>query len=583
MKRVLGTFVGIVVVCGAALAQSPFKVSVDTVADVFYMRSFTGEYAENDKKTTENPYKYQGETNIMRSFQTSAFDDGLVGQVSFSYTDDWFGASLGIKGGTAESNAEGTSASVTGAIRSTSASSGLSLSGWSLWLGFKPFEAQGGELEPFQFKLTAGTGAQRGKVSQYIRFDDFLKARVDPMGVLMPVWRYTSLVNTGNNYDVINKFPNGYTSPQQSFGFTEFAGTDTNDLFMPAGSTIRRSGFLLDLGYAPVTVSASLGGLLENLVSNASTWYPIPTSEATRLPDYYDTTHQQLINRKLNFGFRAEGDKIADMLTLSAVYKFAQNFISKGEAEDERDEISLTIDNHAFGLYADIKPIKGLGITVGYSGFVRSWKNLAEKTALKDTSASVVENVYYDDDLVFIYYAKQEVDFPFYSGIDLRFSADPDWLEVPLSITLNNNFSFAGMNGTENATTTRSIGWAYTGELNRSESAEYSERYFGMNNVLALSYTVTKTLTAQLQAANQLGLFTLQWDNDPVHAVTDYTGLYAGAVLTIYGKNNAKASIRGGVACKISSFSYQAATIDAPEFKAGYIDFGFPLGLMVEF
>jgi hypothetical protein len=404
------------------------------------------------------------------------------------------------------------------------------------------------------------------------------------MGVLVPVWRYTSLVNTGNNYDVINNFPNGYTSPQQSLGYTEFAGTDTGDLFMPAGSTIRRSGFLLDLQYAPVTISASVGGLLENLVSPSQVWWTVPASEATRRPEYYDVSHQPLIKRKLNFGFRAEGDKIADFVTLSGVYKFAQNFISKGEADDEMDEILLTINNHAFGLYANAAPLPGLGVTVGYSGFVRTWKNLAEKTALSTSDASVAANVYYDDDLVFLYYKNQEINFPYYSGIDLRFDLDSTFLQMTgLSLTLNNNLSFAGMSSAENTTTNRAIGWAYTGELNNQQSAKRSEGYFGMNNVLGIKYEATKTLTAQLQAANQLGLFTLQWENDPVHSVTDYIGVYAGSIITIYGKNGAKASIRGGIALKASLFSYQTATAEAPTFNAGFIDFGFPLGLMVEF
>jgi hypothetical protein len=531
-------------VFGPAFAETPFTVTFDTAADVFFIRSFNGDYGSRNPAAAGSPYLYQGEGDI-RSFQTSAFDEGLNGHVRFFYAGEIIGGSLQLR---AEKESR-------------------ILGDWEAW------------LRPGKYvRVLTGNQGQRGQVEPYQNFDDFLITKIDYLGVLLPLWQKNPPSTSGNNIDPTKDFPYGYISPSENKGFAKFTGTDTNDLFTPAGSTERQAaGFLLDLNFAPLTFSVSAGGLFESLSRPFKT--PWSQGSGTRLSDY-DNTYDPVSSAKTSFGFRVEGAEIAELLTAAAVYKYADSYLVKPEATDPENTIDEAVMNHAFGLYANIRPAAFLGITAGYSGLVQSWEN-SKYPATKPSSAGDTD---YELHELSEY---KRVNFPYYSGLDLRilFTGLKN-----LRITFNNNLSFAQVKGISQASRGEgqfAKGWAYAGPLNENSAfaEKRAEDYLGFYNALGFNYVLNSALTLDFAAANQLGFFTLREEGAPVaRSATETLGIYAGLTYTVIQKDRVHGSIRGGVDLKMSSYSYQDfGNKDKPIHKTGHIDFGVPLGIMVEF
>ena len=544
MKKLLILFVITVCICGNAVSDGPFTVTVDTAMDAFYIRSFTNDYSTKKPFVAGSPYTYQGEGDIT-GFQSSVFDDGLNGRVNFSYSGKKLGGLMEMRVNT---------------------DSGV-LDNW-YWEGWLRL----GE----RVKVLAGNQGQRGQVGYFQNFDDFLPTKIDYFGVLYPAYQWTPRFNLENNFDTIESFPWGIPMNEMTKGFAVFTSTDTNDLFTTAGSSNRLPlNILFDVNFAPVTISASLGGLF----SSVSRPFKLPwiVGQKGRANDY-DDIYDPVLKNAANFGFRIEGAKIADTVNLAAVYKYADTLLYKPTAENEYNVVGEKTGNHAFGLYVNVTPFTGLGISAGYSGLLQTWKNS------KDSDVDPFEIGVVDAELHYLSRYK-DVAFPFYNGIDLRFSYTG--IEK-LSVTLNNNVSFGAVKGSDttgnkNYTNT----WVYIGELNGSASTvpgikDRSESYLGLYNALGIKYAITDDLLADFQIANQHGIFTLNWEKEPVKSVTNYLGLYTGVNFTVIESEKICASIRGGVAIKLSSYSYQNA-VTAETHKAGIFDFGIPLGIKVEF
>jgi hypothetical protein len=544
MKKQVNVLFLTVLVLGAAFGQEPFTVTLDTVADVFFLRAFWGDYGSKTPAVTGSPYRYQG-TGDFKMFQSSAFDEGLNGRVKFLYAGDIIGGSLQLR---AEKN------------------TGI-LGDWEAW------------LRPVRYvRVLTGNQGQRGQVEPYQNFDDFLLTRIEYLGVLLPLWQKTPPSTSGNNLDPTKDFPYGYINPSENKGFAKFAGTDTNDLFTPAGSISRQPmGFLLDLNFAPLAVSVSAGGLFESLSRPFKT--PWSQGSGTRLSDY-DSAHDPVSNTKTNFGFRVEGLEIAELVTAAAVYKYADSYLAKPEADVLDNTIEETVRNHAFGLYVNVKPLAVLGITAGYSGLAQSWEN----PKYPDTKPGTAGDADYE---LHELSEHKRVNFPYFNGIDLRACYTGI---TRLSITSNNNLSFARIKGISQDDRADGLfvkGWAYEGFLN--EDSVYAERqaeeYFGLYNALGLQYELSGAFIVEFQAANRLGFFTLREGGAPVaRSVTETLGLYTGLVYTVIQTDRIRGSIRGGFDLKMSSYSYQDfGSRDKPVHKTGYIDFGIPLGLKLEF
>jgi hypothetical protein len=532
--------------CGLVFADGPFTITLDAIADAFYMRSFSGDYAQKNPEIAGSPYKYQGGGDI-KSFQTSAFDDGLNARIKFDYTGDLFGGLLQLR-----------------------ADTGTAILGdWQAWLRLGKY-----------VRVLTGNMAQRGQVAQYDSFDDFLSTELEYFGILYPVWKVNPPAIGNNNFDA-TRFPYGYDTPDANYGYAELSGTETSDLFTPAGASARQTmGFLLDFSLAPLTLTASVGGLYESL----SRPFKDPWESGGNTLNDWDNIYDPLESTGINFGFRAEGAEIADMVSAAAVYKYARSTLSKLEAEDTNNKIEEKVGNHTFGLYVNVTPpVEGLGISAGYSGLIKTWEN--EK--YKDTVLGSISGQ--EDHYLSMTY--RETLFPYYSGIDLR--AIYTGIDR-LTLTLNNNVSFASMNGTPNRDEQFAYGWAYSGMLNEADDGNAStpylvplrtEYYTGVYNALAVRCEITQALAADLQVGNRLAIFTLEWEEDSLKALTNSLGAYAGVTYTVYENDNFHASIRGGFALTWNNYSYQDTppSLTRPVHKTGYTEFGIPIAVKVEF
>jgi hypothetical protein len=549
------------ILCGAAFPRiaaadddesaRDWTVTVDSVVDALYMRAFFGDYAVREPADKGTPFVYQGNGDI-RAFGTSAFDDPLNANVTLKYAGQAAGALLQVKA-------------------DTDTTTLLDTCDWEAWLRI------------WRFRAAVGNQGQRGQVERYQNFDDFLKTKVDSLGVLVPTWKRNPPVAYGNNFDVRKEFPYGYPDPNQNKGFAAFAGSDTNDLFQAAGATSADTrptpAFLLDAEFAPLTVSLSAGGLFD--WSTRPFLSPWSAGDGSRLNDW-DNLGDVVTSRRAGFGIRVEGARLFAPLNLTAaaVYKYADSYLTKlavDKAADEGMILDEQVHNHDFGLYVNLAPLHGLGISAGFSGIVKTWDNPRYDKTLADPAA-----IGEGDDVVLHYLsAYRSVAFPFYSGFDLRVQ----YTGVDnLTLTCNNNLSFARSRGTDNRAEKFAKGWAYENQLNADEAgaADRAERYLGLYNAIGARYQLTARLGFEADIANQLGFFTLDWENGAVSSSTEMLGVYAGAAFFAVNSARIRASLRGGFCFRLNAYTYQDA-ISGSIYRASYTEFGIPIGLKVEF
>ena len=546
-----------------------FTVRAEMAADPLFIRSFFGDYAERKPSVTVGnpPFMYQGEGTI-KSFQSSGFVNGMAGRVRFSYEDDLVGGLLELRS---------INEMDYGWVNRAQYVRYGALGDWNLWA----------RLFGERLRILAGNTAQRGQISAYSNFDGFVKNNVGSLGVLYPNWRRTPRANDlVNNLNIRSTFPYTDGSVDYNMGFAEFSSTDTLDLFYTANMTGRQQlGFLIDGVFNPFTVSVSAGGLFSQLSYPFKT--PWNAGDSTRLSDY-DAVNDPVEVTGMSLGVRVEGAKIADMITVAAVYKYSESGLSKLTAP-ANDTLNFLLDehngSHGFGLYATIKPFAALGVTVGWSGLTQFWENpFYEKYDLGAT-------INPDDHVLHWLSEYKEVRFPFYNGIDLRFH----YTGVErFTFTFNNNVSFSSVNGADHTESTSSLyvsGWVYTDSAGLNPSSgenheDWKESYLGLFNALSVEYAVSKNLTATAQAANRLGAFTLDRAGtaDPVTSVTNSLSLYAGLNYRISGRRElVRFTIRTGLACNLNNYLYQFTANGTPIQKAGYVDYGIPLSLALVF
>ena len=331
---------------------------------------------------------------------------------------------------------------------------------------------------------------------------------------------------------------------------------------------------LFDINLGPVTVSAALGALLgENSRPFQRPW---SVGNKERLVDY-DDIYDSVIFRKMNYGVRAEIADIAGFVSLAATYKYADSLLNKKTAASNDDVINELNKYQAFGFYSDFSVFTDFGITAGYSAQIQSWQNPDYEKTIVDPSAM------HASDADKHYFSQwKEINFPFYHAIDLRINYSGI---KNLCITSNNNVSFASIKGVNPEGKKKfAQSWVYVGELNENipEVTDRMESYLGFYNALGITYNFKKELSVDLQAANQHGIFTMEWEKDTMQAITNYFGLYTGVTYTVYESDKINAGLRGGLALKFSSYSY----MDPYNFnthKAGITEIGIPLGLKVVF
>ncbi|MCL2043155.1 MAG: hypothetical protein FWG89_03350 [Treponema sp.] len=549
MKKITITLLITVCICGAAFAQEQklFSVTVEGAADPLFIRFFFGDYTNKEPAlmhsgSMQPPYLYQGDSfGMVQSFQTSGFVDGIRGRTGFAYNGEKLGGGLQMR----IKNDEGY---------------GQTLWDWSLWA----------KLFDERVRFTVGNTGQGGNIPRYANFDGFLRGQIGELGVMYPIWRMTARpTHLVNNLDITLNFPYGYTELDYSLGFAEFTSTMTNDLFVPAGDNGRVPlGILTDIRIDPVTVSLSLGGLFADIRKPFKSPFE-STLDGGTLSDY---DKEPVINQSMNAGIRVESSNIAGLINLAAVYKLAYSWLHKTESTNAAPTfIDAKSFDHAYGVYAntDLPMVEGLGITVGYSGLIKSLENpLHSRWNIPPFTSD------YDDYRLTEY---SKVHFPVFHGIDLR--AQYTGFDR-LVISFNNNISFAKVKGPDRGKNEYTDSWAYYFQVN-AISHYRQENYLGLYNALGVNYHLDEKTTLMFQLANQMGLFTLTYEEGKVRTLIDHLGFFAGIRYSFVENDYMRAVFRTGLALYLHSFQHQEPGVGT--HRAGWYDFGIPLALTVSF
>ena len=268
---------------------------------------------------------------------------------------------------------------------------------------------------------------------------------------------------------------------------------------------------------------------------------------------------------KVGLAARVSGEKIADMINLDAIYK-----LEGGDIKTE-DKIASQPDGeglwgHTFGLFANVDIVENLGIGVGYSGSVRA----REKSSTGGTDTT---------------YA-----FPYYNGIDLRFQFTG---VDKLAITFNNNVSFAVVNGDDNTTTsiytTGYLGSAFGTVISSDLVKDQSEAYLGLYNAIGAKFSISDSLYATGEVANQLRSATYTYKNDTYDVKAEKSKNTLRAFLGAGYAFDSHVLFESGLIFqfvneieKTSGATKVGATADVDR-DWGNFTFGIPLRLKIEF
>ena len=555
-------------------AQSPFTITVDGAVDALYMRTYLGDYADRDNTSS---YKYQG-NGITNVFQSSMFTPGIKGRVVIAYAGEKLGGSM--------------------ELRMTTDSEYSAMADWDAWFSLGPW------ADFIGIRVLGGNTVQNGRISTYDTFNDTLKANIENLGIMVPVWRING--DSVANIETISKFPYGYekTDLGSNLYYAQFYGTESYDLFMPTGSNIRRDlNLLADIILTPITVSFAIGGLFESDSIPTKDIFEIEGDGGARIV-LHDSLYDPASTGGINFAFRVESARIADLLTVAAVYKHNSSF--KQKVFDTND-ISMNTyaladvkkSNHGYGVYAGLTPLDSLGISIGYSGQYQTWTNPQYDSFYRGTGQA--ESKIKDPSDSENWFSRfSETRYPLYHGIDLRFLFTG--IEK-FMVTLNNNVSYARVKGISAAEADEGkyvLGWGYSDFLgnkadrfyaspinnpNNGDGANRSELYIGLFNALGVRYSISEQLFAEASLASQFGRFSLDWKGAEAVSSTRYLGAYIGATYTIFDIAGISGTVRLGLDLRFSSFNWQNASLTGtmPKNSAGVLEFGIPISMMVQY
>jgi len=296
--------------------------------------------------------------------------------------------------------------------------------------------------------------------------------------------------------------------------------------------------FLFTTNFAPFSVQ--LGGDIGNNAF-ANTFIPKPNSHIA-----------------VNGGIRISGDRIANLISFDAIYKF------RGGDIDTDDNASVQPDAkglvaHNFGVYANLHLLPILGIGVGYTGLVRAY----EKMDIGDTTYDRVG--------------------PYFNGIDIRFQFTGI---NRLRLTMHNNISFAVVNGADpnNKMVYGVYGnsFAANGAGNIVDNTptlglDQSESWFGLYNAIGVNFRMTDALSLNADFGNRLGIITNTLNGDKDESLVNS---FAAALWAGYSVNN-NVLLQGGVRFMVNSYTEKYRDPDLNDLSGGTFTFAVPLRVRI--
>ena len=479
MKRscVLGVLLALCL--GTVSALDNLEITLDVVTLPYYQKINTGEFDEQESKPNR-VYDYAAD-NAMSFFnlKRELFDNSDL-RVKFHYDAENYGGLLRffVDGKT------------TGNTSALSVNDLIDI--YFVWL--KAPLLNGNAF----VKLWTGNDAYRGAVNRYLDdFDDFLPGKTDNYGPFTVVFDKNKLSIAASDITNMQKDASGASA----------------------------SAIILDAGYKPVTVTFANSGLFDSLWSKGIT----------------NSGDKPYETRSSNFGIRIEAEKLFDMLTVAGLYKYANSDVNYENEDWEKTYGGLGLTHHQFGLFADLTPFSWLGLTAGYSGYMKIHEERGDGASWQ---------------------------YPFYHGIDLR--ARYTGVEK-LSLSTHHNISLAAINGDDDPLS------VIEGFHSLDVQDFTHESALVIYSSLAAAYQVLPNLSAHLQAANRHARIHSNYDG-ATRFIDTYNalGLYCGVKWELYPN----VSLRGGFDMKLEQYT---AASSVREAEAGIMSFGIPLGIMVVF
>jgi hypothetical protein len=471
-----------------------FEVTIDLVKDIAYKKQNSGEFA--NRETPARTYVYAGDDTLtFLNLKKEMFDTSNL-FVKFGYAGDSFG----------------------GLIRF--AMNPRTLDDQSSFSAVDLIDIYYGWAKIGLFKLWIGRDEYRGIIERYQNFDDFLGGKNDSFGPIIVGYDYLAS------------------------RMLTLAGSDVTNL----GKDIlgNKSTVLIgELAYKPITLSLAVNNLYSRNDGKG-------TNESNFEDSYTDFGS--------TFGARIEAAKLFNMLNLAAVYKF-QHSDRKYDEQQFQDlqggqsffVPEMGLDHHLFGLFATVTPpLPGLGISAGYSGYLKKHKDMDAASWGGWTSYQ----------------------YPLWHGIDLRINYTGI---KKLSLTLNSNLTFSTIQGDDDPKSFITGFWENINDV-QDVGPNQEQNALVLYGAFAVAYDLIENLTVKLQAANQFAKIEYIYNESETKFIdtVNFLGLYLGADWRI----NSLVSIRGGFDMRLKNYSHDEHDSSS---EAGVLEWGIPLGLTVKF
>jgi len=481
MKKLTAISILLVLLSTAAFAQLKVNFTSNLWTDAVFFQGATGDLADKDNVK-----------GVIDIFSSSRFAGNEL-RLKFTYTGSHFEGAVEMKGDNLVTRGRdfftnANTPTVSGTTDNTANTTLLRF----LDQNFGDYYVKG---TAGIFTGYLGTQANRGKVGSYrfADYTDFIKNKIE-------------------NYGVIKFTPNASATNAQAFQNMVGSLTDTDNL---KGSGVWSQPFVsfsLNFDSLGIPLVIDVASVLQ-----AAGYANEMPSDSLEGPGGFGQTPAS--SRSAIAGsFRVSGGKFADFVSFDVIYKV------RGTDADTLYESNVAfaapVDAGAWenelGAYIGLDILKGLQVGAGYTAAFRVDEN--RRLTLRD--GATVEKVN-----------------PVYNGIDLRLKATM----IPnLAISLNNNLSFAWLQGENEISTTTGGRWiqpmgytlagfgrangiditgipsfagAFRPELDNSvaegnmKNTDQKDGWFALWNSLGVSYTITPKVKVTLALSNRLGVY----------------------------------------------------------------------------
>jgi hypothetical protein len=541
MKKLVAISILLTLLTAAAFAQFKVGLEASFYPDLLLVETPTGENANTDNRTG-GPGTFAG-----------SYDGN--GRFAFlSHSNYWAGADMDLT----LSYKDPKEGKYEGSLQ-------LNAENWIRYLGNSTYDASAGS------PTYVGNGQADANQSVFgflnIPFGDcylkgtagILTAYVGNTANRGKTVRYHDNMNTffdANKVDNYGILVMGYESNQPDPG-DALRALDINNLrrhttpyTTGTGAWPKGENPLNNNGNAYLAVTADLSPITVAVAGDFGTWYAQQESG-----DSWATAGAAI---------RVSGEKIADLVTFDAIYKFyGADIDTDTKINNNGQPDGNGLWDHAFGVYANLDIIENLGIGVGYSGAFRY------REQYKDYPGAAGDNT------TFV--------FPYLNGIDLRVAFTG---VDKLNVTFNNNVSFSYIQNDDNELS-QVYGVVYhAGPLTNggsgSRASEINEGYLALYNALGITYNLSDALSANVTIGNTLLSYTQtnkRIESDEI--ITKYNG---DTFETIVGANysfSENVELGAGLAFRIQNTSIDVTHQDT--YNGGLFSFGIPLAFKVKF